>query len=140
MNPAVMAVMNLLQVLGNSSAPTGLPMPPNSAGNSPAMTVSAAQLVDALLERLYRRVPKPGTKTTPAETCPFSDLNRSALYELFNLRNENGSPVIKTASLREEHEKRGARYYSVGSVLNYLDQLAAQQARECETKKHGKHS
>jgi len=105
------------------------------------MTASAAEVVDALLQRMYRRMPRSGTKDSPAEHCPFTGLNRSALYELFSLRDEDGNPVIKTISMREADEKHGARFYSVGSVLNYLDRLAAEQSRECPTKEnHGEHS
>jgi hypothetical protein len=138
---ALMKLAEVMQVLCGTAAPAGFPMPAPAANSGAAVAASAAEIVDAILQRLYRRMPKAGTKNSPAEHCPYSGMNRSAIYEILNLRNEDGSPVIKTVTSREENEKHGARYYSVGSVLNYLDKLAAEQARECPTKEdHGEHS
>ena len=90
----------------------------------------AALLTRAMLNETYRRVPK-GADTElnrPAEVCPHTGLNRNQFYELFDLR-ENGRPVIKNFSLKQKGEKSGARFYSVGSVLDYLDRLAEIQAQ-----------
>ncbi len=83
-----------------------------------------------MLNETYRRVPKGADKKSkrPAETCPSTGLNRNQFYELFDLR-ENGRPVIKNFSLKQKGEKSGARFYSVGSVLDYLDRLAEMQAQ-----------
>jgi hypothetical protein len=110
-------MIELFQVLG--SAP----------GEPPQTAVSADELIQALLDRLVRRMPKSGTKDQPGEVCPYTGLNRSALYELMRKR-ENGRPVIRTVTLRGENEAHGARFYYVGSVLRYLDRLADKQASE----------
>jgi hypothetical protein len=75
-------------------------------------------LIEALLKRTYRRMPRPANKEKgiAAEDCPFTGLNRGQLYELLN-RSENGE--IKTVSMRQEGETRAARLYNVGSVLDY---------------------
>ncbi|HEV3272881.1 MAG TPA: hypothetical protein VGZ93_11935 [Candidatus Methylacidiphilales bacterium] len=136
----LMKVAEVMQVLCSTNAPVGFPMPAPPVSNGPLVAASAAEIVDAMLQRLYRRMPKAGTKDSPAEHCPFSGINRSGLYELLKLRNEDGSPVIRTVSFREEGEKHGARYYSVGSVLDHLDQLAAEQARgDQKMEENGEH-
>jgi hypothetical protein len=124
-------VVELLQTLELGS---GSPQTPVSA--------TADELVAALLRRLYRRLPKSADteKNLAAEECVFSGLNRSTLYELFKLRHEDGTPVIKTVSLkRDDDAAHGVRLFSVGSVLDYLDQLAEKQARDAKIGKHGKH-
>ncbi len=100
----------------------------------------AQQLVDALLNRIVRRMPRAGTKTTPAEQCPFTGLNRGQLYELLR-PGKDGKTPIRTITLKQEGEASGARLYYVGSVLEHLNRLAeVQQLASENTKNHAKHS
>jgi hypothetical protein len=86
-------------------------------------------IVDAVLDRMYRRVPAPAAKGSAGGQCPFTGLNRGQFYELFKLR-KNGKSVIRSVSLREDGETRGARFYHVGDSLRQMDRLAAEQAEE----------
>ncbi len=65
----------------------------------------ATLLVEAALNRSYRRVPRAANakKNIPPERCPWTGLTRNQFYELFKQR-ENGQPLIKNVSLREEGE------------------------------------
>jgi hypothetical protein len=92
----------------------------------------AQQIVDALLNRIVRRMPRAGTKSTPAEHCPFTGLNRGQLYELLRLGKVGKTP-IRTVTLKQEGEASGARFYYVGSVLEHLDRLAKEQERDSGT-------
>lgn len=89
----------------------------------------AALIIEAALDRVYRRLPHAANtkKNIPPERCPWTGLTRNQFYEIFELR-ENGRPLIKSVSFREDDEAHGARLYNVGSVLRYLDRLAEQQA------------
>jgi hypothetical protein len=124
-------VAELLQVLDLGSVPS-----------QPHAPVTAEELVAALLKRIYRRLPKGADteKELDAEVCPFSGLNRSTLYELFKLKHKDKTPVIKTVSLkRDKKAAHGVRLYSVGSVLEYLDQRAEKEALDAKTEENGKH-
>ena len=90
-------------------------------------------IVDAILDRMYRRVPAPAAKGGAGVHCPFTGLNRGQLYELFKLR-KNRKPVIRSVSLRENGETRGARFYHVGDSLRHMDQLADEQVQETSAK------
>jgi hypothetical protein len=144
----VTKVAELLQALGQQSTTLfGPQVLPAEDVHAVREQLSAQEITDALLDRLIRRMPKGGRGDQPGEVCPYTGLNRSALYELINKR-ENGKPAIRSVTLREAGEKHGARFYYVGSVLRYLDQLAERQESEepsvpeptIQTKKHGKHS
>jgi hypothetical protein len=119
----ILEVMQMLKGLGKSA-------------QSPAPSAEiregadwAVQVVDALLKRVIRRVPKGGSKTRAPEHCPYTGLNRSQIYELMK-RRKHGRPLIKTVALREPDETQGARFYYVGSVLDYLNELAEAQASQ----------
>jgi len=131
--PEVGLSADTLQILSRLLTVLGISPEPVESRPVPATLSSqeAKVLVDALLDRLYRRVPLAANrdKGIEAEHCPFSGLNRGQFYELFD-RVEDGEPVIKSVSLRHEGEAHGARFYNVGSVLRYLDGLAVEQARK----------
>jgi hypothetical protein len=132
-SPAISLAADQLLLLSRLVAALSPPTPTVS----PSSTVvglsgqDADVLIEALLKRTYRRMPRPANKEKgiAAEDCPFTGLNRGQLYELLN-RSENGE--IKTVSMRQEGETRAARLYNVGSVLEYLDRLAEEQKQEAD--------
>lgn len=90
----------------------------------------AQHLVDAFLDRLVTRFPKPGMQ------CPFTGLNRNQLYE----HAAGKSPVIQMLSLKEKGERCGARFFFVGSAIRYLRETSEYQSAPSSTqnkKKHG---
>jgi len=89
----------------------------------------AQHVVDALIKRLYRRVPKSGNKKLgrSPEFCPFSGLNHSQIYQGME-EHADGRPPIRSVSLKEPDEASAARFYSVQSALEYMDYLAHLQA------------
>lgn len=95
------------------------PSEPTPVFSSPLRREDADVLLDALLDKVYRRVPLKAPPGGKGEQCPFSGLNRNQFYELFLLE-EDGKPVIKNFTLAEPDEKTGARFYCVGSVLKHL--------------------
>jgi hypothetical protein len=117
-------------------APTSSVPQDSSSGSGGPVTArtltheEAAIVTRALLNDEFRRLPKSANKKLkrPAEFCPRTGLNRNQLYELFDLR-ENGRPVIKSVSFKGPREKKGARLYNVGSVVEYLHRLAEIQAQ-----------
>lgn len=82
----------------------------------------AALVVDAYLNRICTRFPKPRTQ------CPFTGLNRNQLYEITR---QTPSPV-RTVSMKEAGERSGARFFFVGDALRYLGALADQQAQSLD--------
>lgn len=80
----------------------------------------AQLLVDAQLERVISRYPKPGKQ------CPWTGLNRNQIYEL-SQKIVDGRPCIETISLKEPGSRSGARFFLVGSALRYLRHVAAEQ-------------
>jgi hypothetical protein len=89
--------------------------------NSVSLKFSAREFVDALFDSIYLPIPKSGNtkKGILGETCPITGLKKAALYELFELRDGVGLPVIQVVSMKEEGEAHGTRLYSPGSVLRY---------------------
>jgi hypothetical protein len=77
----------------------------------------ARAVVDALLARLISRVPKDG------ERCPITGLNRAQIYELIQ-PGPDGQPAIHSFTLAEPGEASGARFFLIGSALDYLHGLA----------------
>jgi hypothetical protein len=77
----------------------------------------ARAVVDALLARLISRVPKDG------ERCPITGLNRAQIYELIQ-PGPDGQPAILSFTLAEPGEASGARFFLIGSALDYLHGLA----------------
>jgi hypothetical protein len=126
-------IATLIRFASGIQAAMLAPAPMEAVESTTARTLSneeAAVVTRAILNDEFRRVPKSGNKklNRPAEFCPRTGLNRNQLYELFDLR-ENGRPVIKNVSLKEDGEKNGARLYNVGSVIAYLHRLAEIQAQ-----------
>lgn len=100
----------------------------------------ADQVVRAYLNKITRRIPKGGSKDEPGEQCPFTGFNRSQIYEILAVR-KNGKPVVRNVTTKKKGEKHGARFYYVGSLMDWRDELAENQALETQTEKHhGKHS
>lgn len=81
----------------------------------------AQHIVDAVLNRLICRFPK------PLERCPWTGLNRNQLYEI-TAQDSEKRPTISTLSLKKQGARSGARFFFVGSALNYLRQVADEQA------------
>jgi hypothetical protein len=82
-----------------------------SQGEPTKQEVLATQLIKALLDLEFRRLPKDG------EVCRFSGLNRSQLYRLMN------EGKLKYVSIREPGKSRGVRLIRIGAVLSYLASL-----------------
>jgi hypothetical protein len=99
-----------------------------------SLPITAREIVDALLDRIFRPLPRQGNKSL-GEVCPFTGLKRHALNELFQLRDEAGLPVIETVSMKEEGEEWGTKLFSPGSVLRHLRRRAQKQAKEEQNKK-----
>jgi hypothetical protein len=102
--------------------------------------VWAEAVVDALLSRLISRIPFDG------ERCPYTGLNRNQIYELLKA-GPNGEAVISSFTLAAPGEASGARFFLIGSALDYLHGLAAQppqpklpKSKGKKTEKNGKHS
>ncbi len=101
----------------------------------------AQAVVDALLSRLINRIPLDG------ERCLFTGLNRAQIYQLMK-SGPNGAPGIASFSLAEPGKASGARFFFIGSALEYLRYRAERQAttgpkatkRAKKTKTNGKHS
>ena len=88
----------------------------------------AEYLVAAHLKELTRRFPLPADKkkNRPAEVCPFTGLNRTQIHEASTPR-KDGRPYIRTISLAEEGEEKGARFYHVQDAIDYMQYLSRQQ-------------
>jgi len=90
----------------------------------------AEHLVAAQVKDLTRRLPLPAAKkiNRPAETCPFTGLNRNQIVEA-SIPHEDGRPYIRTISLAEKEngEEKGARFYHVQDAINYMKYLSARQ-------------
>lgn len=82
----------------------------------------ARHVVNATLERLVTRFPKPGQR------CPFTGLSRNQIYDLS--KPAPGKKPIRTVSLKEPGERSGARFFFIGSALERLSALADEQAEE----------
>jgi hypothetical protein len=125
----ISALARFAQILANAT-PSSIP----AEGSDPitrtgSLTKQDASLfINALLDRIYHRVPAPTQKKQSGQHCPFTGLNRGQFYELFKLR-QNGKSVIRSVSLREDGETRGARFYNVGDSLRYMDRRAEEQGR-----------
>jgi hypothetical protein len=103
-------VQALLPLLVQSLAGT-------AAGQTFEVSVWARAVVDALMAKMVSRWPKDG------ERCPFTGLNCAQIYEL-SQPGPDGQPPIKTVSFAEPGENSGARFFLVGSALDYLHRLA----------------
>ena len=118
--------------LGKIAAALGEQRPPPAS--SVVLPITAQEVVDALLDRILRPLPRQGNKGL-GEVCPLTGLKRNALNELFKLRDETGAPVIETVSMKEEGEEWGTKLFSPGSVLRHLRRRAQKQAQEEQNKK-----
>jgi hypothetical protein len=115
----------MLEIFRSLASP---PTPPPT-DNSPTITAEWAEhVVAALLKQLIRRVPLPADRkrNRPAESCPFTGLNHSQIYEAME-PHDDGRPTIRTISLAEPGEASGARFYTVGSALEYMAYMAKRQ-------------
>ena len=69
------------------------------------------------VQPFWIRLPKSGS------LCPWTGLSRSALNALILESN----PVVKSVSLKKRYAIRGTRLIHLGSLLEYIDGMAAAQ-------------
>ena len=88
----------------------------------------AEHLLAAQRKDQTRRFPLPAdkAKNRPAEVCPFTGLNRTQIQEA-SIPRKDGRPYIRTISLAEAGEEKGARFYHVQDAIDYMQYLSRQQ-------------
>ncbi len=69
---------------------------------------------------IWIRLPKSGT------LCPITGLSRSVLNALILGRN----PAVKSVSLRKQYAVRGSRLIHLGSLLEFIEGMAAAQNKQ----------
>jgi hypothetical protein len=93
--------LELAEYLEDLASPPPTPFPSPSQPVASAPEEWAQHLVDAFLNRLVTRFPKPGSR------CPYTGLDRSQLYELM-AKSIDGQPAIQTVSLKGAGHPRSA--------------------------------
>jgi hypothetical protein len=69
------------------------------------------------VQPIWIRLPKSGTP------CPYTGLSRSALNALIL----GPKPLVKSVSLKKRYAVRGTRLIHLGSLLLYIESVAAEQ-------------
>lgn len=78
--------------------------------------VEASQ-VTPVTQPIWIRLPKSG------KLCPWTGLSRSALNALIL----GPTPLVKSVSLKKRYQVRGTRLIHLGSLLEYIEGMAAAQ-------------